>query len=148
MSLDPLKGSPFIPLGKQADPGFQESALGVLAKRQSIIASNIANADTPQYKAVDIDFASALHDALANAHHTPVALNLTAASHIPAHGNTAPFPDTLRYHQPYQASVDGNTVEMDVERSKFSENAVRYEFAVQQVGSEFKEMIQMFTSLT
>lgn len=146
---DPITGPAFIPLAASgSDNRFQEAALNVLAKRQSMIASNIANADTPQYKAVDIDFAEALHTALNNAQRKPVELNLTANSHIPAHGSPAPIGQTLLYHQPYQAAVDGNTVEMDVERAKFSENSIRYEFAVQQVGSDFKEMMQMLTSLT
>ena len=148
MPLDPLKSAAAIPLGLNNYREVQTAALGVLAKRQSILAANIANADTPQYKAVDFDFANALHSALVNADSKPVELNRTATNHLAAHGNPTPIAEPLLYHQPFQASVDGNTVELDVERAKFSENALRYEFAVQQVGGDFKDMLKLLTSLT
>ncbi|HJW03010.1 MAG TPA: flagellar basal body rod protein FlgB [Azospira sp.] len=139
----------FIPLAGQGNShrDFQEAALNVYAKRQEVLAANIANADTPNYKARDLDFQSALAAAQARAEQQPVELKLTAAAHLPAKGLPPPGPDNLLYHTPNQASADGNTVEMDVERSKFAENAVHYEFAMQYLGNDYKDMIQLLNNL-
>jgi flagellar basal-body rod protein FlgB len=53
----------------------------------------------------------------------------------------------LRYHVPYQAAVDGNTVELDVERAKFAESAVRYEFALDRVRSHYMHMEDLLKNL-
>ena len=98
-----------------------ETALALRAYRQELLASNIANADTPGYKAVDIDLQKALR-------------NGQPATSVP-----------LKYHVPSQGNVDGNTVEMDVERAKFAENALMYEFEVDQVkghGMMFLELLK------
>ena len=122
-------------------PHFQETALGLRAYRQQLIASNIANADTPGYKAADIDFGEALNIAQSMTNTSPLSLSTTAVSHLP--GQIQPSAPTypLKYHNPYQPSADGNTVEMDVERAKFSENAVMYQFSMDRVSGHFKMII-------
>lgn len=127
--------------------GFQETALAVRAYRQELIASNIANADTPGYKAVDIDFQEALRIARAVSNTPPLSLATTAAGHIQgkAQSGLAPYP--LKYHVPLQPSADGNTVEMDVERAKFAENAVMWEFSRDRVSGHFKHMMEMLQNL-
>ncbi len=120
-----------VPLAGQSHGGkhnFQQVALGLRAYRQQLIASNIANADTPGYKAVDIDFGEALSIAQAAANTVPMKLAASAAGHLPGQplGATPPIP--LKCHVPNQASADGNTVEIDVERTKFSENTLMYQF--------------------
>ncbi|TXT24903.1 MAG: flagellar basal-body rod protein FlgB [Rhodocyclaceae bacterium] len=97
-------------------------------QRTASRASNIANADTPGYKAVDIDFGEALSIAQAAANTVPMKLAASAAGHLPGQplGATPPIP--LKCHVPNQASADGNTVEIDVERTKFSENTLMYQF--------------------
>lgn len=127
--------------------GFQETTLGLRAYRQELIAANIANADTPGYKAVDIDFQEALRIARSVTNSSPLTLSTTASGHVPAQ-DPPPAPlYALTYHTPFQASVDGNTVEMDVERSKFAENALMYQFSMDRVSGHFKMMVEMFQNL-
>lgn len=127
--------------------GFQEAALRVRAYRQQLIASNIANADTPGYKAVDIDFAEALRVARSIANTPPFSLATTTSSHIQGQAQTNLPPYPLKYHFPTQPSADGNTVEMDAERAKFAENAVMWEFARDRVSGHFKHMMEMLQNL-
>jgi flagellar basal-body rod protein FlgB len=126
--------------------GFQELALRVRAYRQQLIASNIANADTPGYKAVDIDFSEALRIAQSARQTLPLTLATTSSGHIPGKGFASP-PFPLKYHIPSQPSVDGNTVEMDVERAKFAENAMMYEFALDRVKGHYMHMTEMLKNL-
>lgn len=102
-----------------------------------LIASNIANADTPNYKARDIDFAAELTRAIAAS-----ALGTTG----PARPTNVPDPQVL-YRVPSQPSLDGNTVDMDAERAAFAENAVMYQFTLQRVSSAYKEMADLFKTL-
>ena len=101
---------------------FQTEALKLRSQRQELLAANIANADTPGYKAVDFDFGKALRAAAA------------------ARGGPADPPATL-YRQPAQASLDGNTVEMDAERAQFADNTVRYEAALKFLNAQLKTML-------
>lgn len=127
--------------------GFQETALGVRAYRQQLIASNIANADTPGYKAVDIDFQEALRIARSIANTPPLSLATTASGHIQGEAQNSLPPYPLKYHVPTQPSADGNTVEMDVERAKFAENAVMWEFSRDRVSGHFKHIMEMLQNL-
>ena len=124
-----------IPLVGSGHPShdFQQLALGLRAYRQQIIASNIANADTPGYKAVDIDFQEALRNAQAAANVPPVSLTTTSGGHLSGQSTGTQPPIPLKYHVPSQGSIDGNTVEMDVERAKFAENTVMHQFAMDRV---------------
>ena len=79
--------------------GIHGTALAIRSQRLSMLASNIANAATPNYKARDIDFAAALR----------------------GEG------DAVRYRVPVQPSLDGNTVELPTEQTAFAENAVAYQ---------------------
>jgi flagellar basal-body rod protein FlgB len=88
-----------------AQLGIHAAALKLRSQRLDIIASNIANAATPGYKARDLDFGAAL---------------AAAGNGQPA---TAP---SLRYRVPVQASLDGNTVELATEQTAFAENAIQY----------------------
>ena len=98
-----------------------EQALKVRAHRNEVLSSNIANADTPGYKARDLDFAEALNGARSSA----VTLRKTSALHQGAPGMTT-HGAQLKYRVPMQPSLDGNTVETDVEQAAFAENAVQY----------------------
>jgi flagellar basal-body rod protein FlgB len=103
---------------------FQTDALRLRSYRQELLSANIANADTPNYKAVDFDFAQALKSAVA-----PGAGSM----------NTAEQP--LQYRTPAQSSLDGNSVEMDAERAKFAENTIRYEAAMRVLSAQIKTML-------
>lgn len=107
---------------------FHQDAANLRAHRQQLISSNIANADTPNFKARDINFKDALENAESNG---PVRLATSALNHIssPGAGGGASPAERARllYRSAMQGSVDGNTVDMDVERSQFADNAIHYE---------------------
>lgn len=150
-SSSPANGSRHIPLAGQQQPeggeDIHEVALRLRAYRQQLLASNIANADTPGYKAVDIDFQEALRIARTTMQGGAVKLSTTAAGHLstPAPAQYSSIP--LKYHVPQQASIDGNTVEMDVERAKFTENALRYQFAMDRVSGHYKDLVALLKNL-
>lgn len=108
--------------------GLQEIVMGLRDYRQQLIAANIANADTPGYRAVDINLQEALRIARALATTSPLALSATAAGHLPGEAQSSAPPFPLKYPVPSQPSADGNTVDMDVERAKFAANSVMWEF--------------------
>lgn len=119
---------------------FHQSALNLRAKRQEILAANIANADTPHFKARDIDFGSALSGALRGRIEEPLALTATAAAHVV--GVKADSPSSLLYRNEAQASVDGNTVNLDLERAAFVENAMHYEASITFINGLLRTMQQ------
>jgi flagellar basal-body rod protein FlgB len=114
---------------------FSQTALKVHAYRQQLIASNIANADTPGYRARDIDFSAALKNAEA-AQGRPQLQPIRATG-----ADATPLGAELLYRSVVQRSVDGNTVDLDVERAQFAENAVRYEAQLTFVSSQVKAML-------
>ncbi len=125
---------------------FNETALSLRSQRQTVLASNIANADTPNYKARDIDFNSALQGALdrATAAANSGPLRTTAAKHFPGppqDGSTTADGTPLLYRGVVQGSVDGNTVDMDVERNQFADNALRYEAGITMINGQIKNML-------
>lgn len=118
---------------------FNQTALNLRAYRQELLASNIANADTPHYKARDIDFKGALDAAVGKTQGSALQLQRTAAGHLPSVG-TNRFGAAVLYRGEVQPSVDGNTVSMDVERAAFSENAVQMEAMLTFVNGRFKTL--------
>lgn len=100
--------------------GVHAQALQLRAQRGELLASNLANADTPDYKARDLDFGKALETAQADS-----ALRATHANHITRHADGGSA-STL-YRVPSQAALDGNTVDTQIEQQKFAENALRYQ---------------------
>lgn len=124
-------------------PRIHEVALSVHAKRLQLIASNIANADTPNYKAVDIDFRETLRQTLQS--RTPEKSESKASAEAALAGNwlTATQPLALKYRSATQRSVDGNTVDLDIERASFADAAIRYQFALDRVSGHYKEMAKL-----
>ena len=115
--------------------GFHEQALRLRAQRQQLLATNIANADTPHYKAQDFDFAQAMKAAMAGVAGQAQELKRTHAGH------QGQAPGGMPQAQPrpvVQASRDGNTVDLDIERSAFTDNALRYEAGVTILSSRLK----------
>lgn len=117
----------------------QHAALDVLAHRQELLASNIANADTPHFKARDIDFKDALGAALAGRRSGDVGMTATAPRHLGGAAGSS-FAGAVKYRTEFQPSVDGNTVNMDIERSAFAENSLRMEAALTFINSDFKTL--------
>ena len=123
---------------------FQETALNLRAQRQQLLASNIANADTPNYKARDIDFNKALQGALAKSASgatSPNQLTQTSTAHLASKTNQTIGGAPLLYSNTQQGNVDGNTVDMDVQRNQFTDNAMRYEVGITFVSSKIKGML-------
>ncbi|WP_374341517.1 flagellar basal body rod protein FlgB [Methyloversatilis sp.] len=128
------------PLDRLID--LPQAALGVRAARQQQLASNIANADTPHYKARDIEFKEALQTAVGGSMaRGPVELARTSSRHLEARGSSA-FDSATKYRTETQSSVDGNTVDMDVERAAFAENTVQYEALITFINGRLRTMQQ------
>jgi flagellar basal-body rod protein FlgB len=152
---------------------FGREALDVRAYRQELLSSNIANADTPGYKARDVDFSSALAGALKKTGaaagttasgtaplqlaqpvsvSTGAALAMTSPGHmagtstLSASGGSTDDYGRLAYRIPSQPSLDGNTVDMDSERVQFADNALRFEAGMTVMSSQIKGMIAAITS--
>ncbi len=119
--------------------GFQRTALNLRAWRQELLASNIANADTPHYKARDVDFKSALDNALSGRKDSAAALTRTAAGHLSGQG-VGPYGATVKYRSEYQGAVDGNSVNMDIERAAFAENALHMEAMLTFINGRFRTL--------
>ncbi|ROR34906.1 flagellar basal-body rod protein FlgB [Inmirania thermothiophila] len=122
----------------KTDPlfGIHAKALTLRAQRAGILASNIANADTPHYKARDLDFRAALAAVEGRA----VTLRRTDARHLPA-PDLLPTAVALRYRVPVQPSPDGNTVDPHVERAAFADNALRYRASLQFLGGRIRTLL-------
>ncbi|QIL89907.1 flagellar basal body rod protein FlgB [Microbulbifer sp. SH-1] len=117
---------------------FDREALGLRNQRQQVLANNIANADTPNYKARDFDFSRALAQATARtAAQSSIALATTSSRHLSAKSGITSGADLL-YRVPDQPSLDGNTVSMDQERTRFTDNAVRYQAALTLLNSRIR----------
>lgn len=121
---------------------FHQEALNLRSQRQDVLATNIAHADTPGYKARDFDFASRLSEAVERGRQaTSLPMSATSARHLSgAAGQAGGAPD-LMYRTPAQSSMDGNTVEMDVERVNFADNAMRYEANMTILTSKIKGLL-------
>ncbi|WP_193726071.1 flagellar basal body rod protein FlgB [Pseudomethylobacillus aquaticus] len=151
---------------------FQQTALRLRAQRQELLSANIANADTPNFKARDMDFAAAMQAAL-NPQATaggrssslaaapsgglgplplapvmggslgPLPLAMSSAQHRPLDAANAPAVShgLIQYRNVLQGSVDNNTVDMDIERAQFADNAVRYEASLTMLNGQIKKLM-------
>ena len=117
---------------------FQQTALNLRAQRSQVLASNIANADTPHYKARDIDFKAALGQAMAGRGGGALPMATSSGRHIGGPADAAPA--GALYRNEVQSSIDGNTVNLDVERAQFAENAVQYEANITFINGTLKTM--------
>lgn len=116
---------------------FQETALQLREQRQQILASNLANADTPGYKARDFNFTQALQGALTQAN---------ASSSMGASQSAADLGGArLQYQVPMQDSINGNTVDVDVNRNEFTDNALHYEASMTLITNQIKTMLAAIT---
>jgi len=114
-----------MPLNLDTYIGVHATALQLRSQRTEVLAANLANADTPNYRARDLDFKSAL--AAASSTSGPVRLATTSAGHIAtASVNGTPMPE-LKYRVPLAPAIDGNTVDAQLEQAAFAENTVRYQ---------------------
>lgn len=123
---------------------FHEQAVRLRAQRHELLSSNIANADTPNFKARDIDFQSALKQAVeVRSGKGAAPLVTTSAKHMTAQGSPAgglPHAEAL-YRNVQQASLDGNTVDMDVERMQFMNNTMHYDANLTFLSARIKSLM-------
>jgi len=118
---------------------FHQNALNLRTFRQQVLASNIANADTPGYRARDIDFSAALKEVAAG-REAGLSLRTSNARHIGA-GSGGGEPAKLLYRAATQPSIDGNTVDMNMERNRFAENAVHIDANLTFLNGKIKTML-------
>ncbi|SIT42478.1 flagellar component of cell-proximal portion of basal-body rod [Paraburkholderia ribeironis] len=159
-----------------AEFAFGRQALDVRAYRQELLSSNIANADTPGYKARDVDFASSLAGALKTTGGSTagqrasnsstlamtqpagvtsgMSMTATEAGHmagkttLKATGGTPDDYGNLQYRIPTQPALDGNTVDIDTERVQFADNTLHFESGMTVLSSQIKTMLAAITSGT
>ena len=131
---------------------YQAQALSLRSERQRLIASNIANADTPGYVAREMNFAQALRAATGTAGNGQVTTTLAATQpgHIGGSGAAAgsivgATVSTLDYAAPSQTNLDRNTVDMDRERASFADNTIKYEATLRFIGANVKTTLSAIT---
>jgi len=117
--------------------------LKVRGQRTELLARNLANADTPGYKAQDLDFRAAL--AAAGGADKSVAMRATSAHHISTANGAANAPADLQYRTPLAPSLDGNTVDVQMEQAAFAENAVRYQATLSFLSGCFRGLMTAIT---
>lgn len=128
--------------------GIHAQALQLRSQRSELIARNLANSDTPNYKAQDLDFGAAL--AQANGTGGSLSLTTTRADHLATPGNTAGMTGpaaagALRYRTPLAPSLDGNTVDVQVEQGAFAENALRFQATLSFLNSRLRGLMTAIT---
>ena len=120
--------------------GIHEEALGFRAQRAEVLSNNIANADTPNYRARDLDFAAVLAEQSDKSSRKQVGLNRTDSQHIAAAGIELADP-ALRFRTPFHPSIDQNTVDMQQEQANYTENAVQFQASFTLLNSKFKGLV-------
>lgn len=120
--------------------GISAQALPLRTRRAEVLAANLANADTPNYKARDIDFSSALAVAQKQlSSNNGGGLRLTSANHMTLPGDAGGV--ELLYRTPSQASLDGNSVDSQMEHAAFMENAVRYQASLNFLSGRIRTLL-------
>ncbi len=124
-------------------------ALELLSQRQKVLAGNIANADTPMYKARDFDFSKALAEARGQAT-TGASMAASQGGHLGIGGDVVSTESTvpttqLLWRTSEQPTLDGNTVDLDRERAHFADNALRYEATLRFINHDVRTMLSAIT---
>lgn len=122
--------------------GIHADALKLQAKRTELIADNLANVDTPGYKARDLDFKSAL--ASAGSADASLKLATTNAAHVGTDPSTA-LDASLKYRVPLAPALDGNTVDAQQEQAAFADNTVRYQATLTFLSARFRSLMTAIT---
>lgn len=114
--------------------GLDTKALSASEERATVIANNLANANTPNYKAQDLDFNDYLNASMAGGAHQ---LNVTSPNHI---GANSDFSTILKYRPVDHVSLDGNTVNKDIETTEFAKNSLNYQASLSFLNSKIRNM--------
>lgn len=142
-----------MPLNLDSYLGIQPDALKVYSQRAEVLAANLANADTPGYQARDIDFRAALAAADPQSPQgtqgTQGALPLATTSPLdvtaPSESGGLSTAQYLKYRIPLAPSLDGNTVNSQVEEAKFAQNSVRFQATLSFIEDRFRELTTAIT---
>ncbi len=126
-----------MPINFDSALGVHADAVRIRSQRAQLLASNLVNSDTPNYKARDIDFQAALKMAASN---QSTGMTSTHAKHFQT-ANTDFNSPAVQYRTTMQDSLDGNTVDEQVEQAEFMQNSVQYQASLNFLGSRFKGLI-------
>ena len=118
--------------------GLHPDALNVRSKRSEILANNLANSDTPGYKARDLDFKGILKGEYENRQRMD--LSRTSQRHIPAAAIV--MDQSLKFRTPHQPSIDGNTVETNIEQAEFAKNSMDFQSSFTFLNSKFSGLMK------
>lgn len=116
--------------------GLYESALSLRSEKAAVLSANLANSDTPGFKARDLDFKSELKRMTAGDSNT-VKMRASDAGHF-GFADSAVHNSEKLYRNPHQPSIDGNTVEEQVEHAEFMKNTLEFQAAFTMLNSRFK----------
>jgi flagellar basal-body rod protein FlgB len=134
-----------MPINLNSYLGVHADALRLQAQRTEVLATNLANSDTPNYKARDVDFRAALAAvASPGSPGTPLPLATTDARHVGSSSNGTTSAE-LKYRVPLAPSLDGNTVDVQLEQAAFAENSVRYQATLSFLSQRFKGLLTAIT---
>lgn len=120
--------------------GIHESALKFRSERAAVLANNLANAETPNFKARDLDFAAVLESQHQQGSQSSIGLQRTHQRHM-AMDSLIDQAAGLRYRVPSQPAIDGNTVDTQAEQARFAENAAQFQASFTFLNSKFKGLM-------
>jgi flagellar basal-body rod protein FlgB len=132
-----------MPLNLDTYLGVHATALQLRSQRTEVLAANLANADTPNYRARDLDFRNAL--AAASASSKSVSLATTNAGHLASVNVNGMSSLELKYRVPLAPAIDGNTVDVQLEQAAFAENSVRYQATLTFVSAKLRGLMTAIT---
>lgn len=133
-----------MPVNLDTYLGVHQQALKLRSQRTELLAANLANIDTPGYRARDIDFKTALA-AAAGSKDGGVHMTTTSAGHIGANAANGTGSGELKYRTPLAPALDGNTVDAQLEQAAFAENSVRYQATLTFVSAKFRSLMTAIT---
>jgi flagellar basal-body rod protein FlgB len=131
-----------MPINLDAYLGVHADALKVSSQRMELLATNLANADTPNFKARDIDFREAL--AAAGSPASATQLTTTQANHLTTNSADSSAAN-LKYRVPLAPSLDGNTVDVQLEQAAFADNSVRFQATLTFLTGRFRSLMTAIT---
>lgn len=126
-------------IGLENALGIHPQALGLRAQRTQLLANNIANADTPGFKAKDIDFQKVLQEQTQNVK-SSVTVRTTHASHI-GPSSTNPIHEQSQYRVPLMPALDGNTVDAQIEQTEFTQNSMQFLTSLRVLNGRFNGLL-------
>lgn len=127
-----------MPINFDSALGIHADAIRVRSQRAELLASNLANTDTPNYKARDIDFQSAMKMAASN--QSSSGMTTTNSKHFQTSTTQFDSP-SVQYRTSMQDSLDGNTVDEQIEQAQFMQNSVQYQASLNFLGAKFKGLM-------